>query len=308
MPSAISGGTGHGHASHPRPISAAGCSGRVGLAVSVACSRPGSPGEVRLWAPVESSAVRVVVATEGPAAARLLSSKQIVSPTSKATFVVPLVCPPQPPCRRQTDHPRRHADRPSAQRGCDEQRLARTTAPSGSSSDPPGALHQQRSASWRGLSRRRSRPAAPVVGSAGRRMASAGTDTIAHGQPDSQPPFTPKKPVALGDGLFVCGDHRDTPVIPGPCNRTSTAEAGVCACLQLEAFVRLSSLTHESSRPHHRGSGRVPWKPVHPRHALSSRDVGRAAVVGHVQRRRACRLPGSGTGKTFWRRWNLPHS
>jgi len=41
------------------------------------------------------------------------------------------------------------------------------------------------------------------------------TDTIIHGQPDSQPPFAPKKPVALGDGLFVCGDHRDTPSIQG---------------------------------------------------------------------------------------------
>ena len=41
------------------------------------------------------------------------------------------------------------------------------------------------------------------------------TDSIAHGQPDSQPPFAPKKLVALGDGLFVCGDHRDTPSIQG---------------------------------------------------------------------------------------------
>lgn len=41
------------------------------------------------------------------------------------------------------------------------------------------------------------------------------TDTIHHGQPDSQPPFRPKQPVGLGDGLFVCGDHRDTPSIQG---------------------------------------------------------------------------------------------
>ena len=40
-------------------------------------------------------------------------------------------------------------------------------------------------------------------------------DTIAHGQPDSQPPFRPKRAVSLGDGLFVCGDHRDTPSIQG---------------------------------------------------------------------------------------------
>lgn len=41
------------------------------------------------------------------------------------------------------------------------------------------------------------------------------TDSIAHGQPDHQPPFRPKRVVALGDGLFVCGDHRDTPSIQG---------------------------------------------------------------------------------------------
>lgn len=40
-------------------------------------------------------------------------------------------------------------------------------------------------------------------------------DHIAHGQPDQQPPFAPKRRQALGDGLFVCGDHRDTPSIQG---------------------------------------------------------------------------------------------
>jgi hypothetical protein len=38
---------------------------------------------------------------------------------------------------------------------------------------------------------------------------------IAHGQPDQRPPFSPKQPVALGQGLFVCGDHRDTASIQG---------------------------------------------------------------------------------------------
>lgn len=36
------------------------------------------------------------------------------------------------------------------------------------------------------------------------------TYRIPHGQPDQSPPFSPKKNVALGEGLFVCGDHRDT--------------------------------------------------------------------------------------------------
>jgi phytoene dehydrogenase-like protein len=41
------------------------------------------------------------------------------------------------------------------------------------------------------------------------------TYDIAHGQPDQTPPFSPKRRVALGEGLFVCGDHRDTGSIQG---------------------------------------------------------------------------------------------
>lgn len=41
------------------------------------------------------------------------------------------------------------------------------------------------------------------------------TYRIAHGQPDQSPPLHPKQRVALGGGLFVCGDHRDTGSIQG---------------------------------------------------------------------------------------------
>lgn len=41
------------------------------------------------------------------------------------------------------------------------------------------------------------------------------TYAIAHGQPGQNTPFSPKKKVSLGDGLFVCGDHRDTGSIQG---------------------------------------------------------------------------------------------
>lgn len=40
-------------------------------------------------------------------------------------------------------------------------------------------------------------------------------DRIAHGQPRSPAPFSPKKRVSLGAGRFVAGDHRDTPSIQG---------------------------------------------------------------------------------------------
>jgi phytoene dehydrogenase-like protein len=41
------------------------------------------------------------------------------------------------------------------------------------------------------------------------------TYRIEHGQPDQSPPFRPRQKVALGDGIFVCGDHRDTASIQG---------------------------------------------------------------------------------------------
>ena len=41
------------------------------------------------------------------------------------------------------------------------------------------------------------------------------TYRIPHGQPRQAPPFAPKQAVALADGRFVCGDHRDTASIQG---------------------------------------------------------------------------------------------
>ena len=40
-------------------------------------------------------------------------------------------------------------------------------------------------------------------------------DRIAHGQPLTPPSFPPQRAVALGDGRFVTGDHRDTPSSQG---------------------------------------------------------------------------------------------
>ena len=41
------------------------------------------------------------------------------------------------------------------------------------------------------------------------------TYIIEHGGPVQKPPFSPKQRVDLGNGLFVCGDHRDTGSIQG---------------------------------------------------------------------------------------------
>ena len=41
------------------------------------------------------------------------------------------------------------------------------------------------------------------------------TYVINHGGPVQKPPFSPKQRVNLGNGIFVCGDHRDTGSIQG---------------------------------------------------------------------------------------------
>ncbi|MEO8692417.1 MAG: NAD(P)/FAD-dependent oxidoreductase [Acidimicrobiales bacterium] len=41
------------------------------------------------------------------------------------------------------------------------------------------------------------------------------TDVIVHGQPAQTPPLQARQRVALGEGLFVCGDHRDTASVQG---------------------------------------------------------------------------------------------
>jgi hypothetical protein len=53
------------------------------------------------------------------------------------------------------------------------------------------------------------------------------TDVIPHGQPAQGPPFGPKQRVALGGGLFVCGDHRDTASTQGAMYSGERAAAGV---------------------------------------------------------------------------------
>lgn len=41
------------------------------------------------------------------------------------------------------------------------------------------------------------------------------TYKIPHGQPGQDPPFSPKQKLSLGNGVYVCGDHRDTASIQG---------------------------------------------------------------------------------------------
>lgn len=57
------------------------------------------------------------------------------------------------------------------------------------------------------------------------------TYRIPHGQPAQAPPFAPKQAVRLGDGRFVCGDHRDTASIQGALFSGRRCAAEVTAAL-----------------------------------------------------------------------------
>ncbi|MFK7920021.1 MAG: NAD(P)/FAD-dependent oxidoreductase [Ilumatobacter sp.] len=57
------------------------------------------------------------------------------------------------------------------------------------------------------------------------------TYRIPHGQPRQAPPFSPKKSVALTDGRFVCGDHRDTASIQGALHSGRRCAEAVLATL-----------------------------------------------------------------------------
>ncbi|TKJ20683.1 FAD-dependent oxidoreductase [Blastococcus sp. CCUG 61487] len=57
--------------------------------------------------------------------------------------------------------------------------------------------------------------------------------TVTGAQPAAVPPLELRRPVDLGDGLFVCGDHRDTPSIQGAL--ASGARAARAVLRQLRA-------------------------------------------------------------------------
>lgn len=57
-------------------------------------------------------------------------------------------------------------------------------------------------------------------------------DVIPHGQPLQLPPLDPRRSVRLGAGRYVCGDHRDTASIQGALFSGRRAAAAVLADLQ----------------------------------------------------------------------------
>jgi len=164
------------------------------------------PGAVVVAGDRRVEAGRVVVAAEGPAAAELLDIPKVGSnPATCVWFATP--SPPQ--CDRfiVLDG----TGRGPALNVAVMSEVAPSYAPEGSSviaAACPGvedagaepAVRRQLRAIW---------------GDGVDGWRHLRTDVIAHGQPDQRPPFSPKQRVALGNGLFVCGDHRDTGSIQG---------------------------------------------------------------------------------------------
>jgi hypothetical protein len=71
-----------------------------------------------------------------------------------------------------------------------------------------------------------------VFGAASSDFTHLRTDVIAHGQPDQRPPLSPRQRVEVGEGLFVCGDHRDTASVQGAMFSGERTAAAVLAGLK----------------------------------------------------------------------------
>jgi phytoene dehydrogenase-like protein len=56
--------------------------------------------------------------------------------------------------------------------------------------------------------------------------------TVPHAQPAALPPLQLRRPVDLGDGVYVCGDHRDTPSIQGAMASGARAARAVLRALR----------------------------------------------------------------------------
>jgi hypothetical protein len=162
----------------------------------------------------EVLAERVVVATDGPAAAKLLhgqvGTRAVEEPGSRQAACVWFAAP-ESPVRKRLIMLDGTMQGPAANVAVMSD-IAPDYAPQGraliaaacpgtvGSPDLAAQVHAQLRGWW---------------GSAVDQWQVLRVDRIAHGQPDSRPPLHPKQSVALGEGLFVCGDHRDTPSIQG---------------------------------------------------------------------------------------------
>lgn len=195
--------------------------GTVRLGARVAAVDPGG---VTLADGERLPARAVVVATEGPAAHRLLGGR-VADPGSR-----PVACcwfaaagPPLPGRMLILDG---EADGP-ARNVAVMSEVAPSYAPPGralvaAAVPGPEALEA-------GTTDRVREQLARWFGSTTTDWDHLRTDVIPHGQPLQRAPLDPRRRVDLGEGLFVCGDHRDTASLQGALfsgRRTAAAVLG----------------------------------------------------------------------------------
>jgi phytoene dehydrogenase-like protein len=197
----------------PDQMAAALAPGTVRLGAEV---RRVQPGVVHLSDGSVVEAANVVVATEGPAAARLVGER-VVEPGSRSVGCVWFRAPRAPMTQKlivldgeqsgpalnvavmsniSPDYVPAHAPAGTA--------LIAAACPGVAAGLEPeqleGAVRAQLTSWW-----------GPQVSS----WTTLATQRIVHGQPSSDPPFSARRRQSLGEGLWVCGDHRDTPSIQG---------------------------------------------------------------------------------------------
>ncbi len=155
-------------------------------------------------------AAAVVVATEGPAAAELLG----LSPVGSKGVAAVYFAADEPPTTEKLVV--LDGRRGPVLNAAVMSNVAPTYAPPGRHlivGAMPG-LHPDEIA-HRGLVATARQAMAEWWGPAVERWEHLATYRIAHGQPDQSPPFAPKQSVRVGEGVYVCGDHRDTGSIQG---------------------------------------------------------------------------------------------
>jgi predicted NAD/FAD-dependent oxidoreductase len=197
----------------PQQLAALLTDGTVHLGVGVASVEPG---KVHTVDGRHVDARAVVVATEGPAAARLLRGHHVADPGSRAVGCVWFEAPAPPVSQRLIvlDGTRSGPALNVAVMSMVAPEYVTADAPAGrslvaaacpgvdlSASDDLDTVVRAQLRGWWG----------PVVD----QWRVLRVDRIAHGQPSAAPPFRPKRSQSLGEGLWVCGDHRDTPSIQG---------------------------------------------------------------------------------------------
>ena len=201
----------HGMAAIPRQLAARLPAGAVRLGTPVASAEPG---RVTTAEGDRIDAAAVVVATEGPAAARLLGDAVDERATTGRSASCVWFAADQPPVRDRLIVLDGTGSGPvlnlavltnvAPSYSSDGRAVIAAACPGVGADDGPEPLADVVRRQLRGW-----------FGGTVDSWQHLRTDTIPYAQPDQRPPFSPKRSVLVAPGLWVCGDHRDTGSIQG---------------------------------------------------------------------------------------------